>query len=135
VFRFKVAADRGFYVRSLARDIARSLGSLGFVSMLRRTKSGAFGLGRSITLDKLASMLDNAGLHDARAKDFCLDISQSLDGIPAVDVTEGQEARIRNGAPVPSDCGDFPVLLVKCRGAPVAIAKSGKGMLFPVRIF
>ena len=37
--------SKGTYIRSLARDIARALGTVGHVSYLRRTRAGPFGLG------------------------------------------------------------------------------------------
>ena len=37
--------SKGTYIRSLARDIARALGTVGHVSYLRRTRAGPFGPG------------------------------------------------------------------------------------------
>ncbi|MGB5811042.1 MAG: tRNA pseudouridine(55) synthase TruB [Polyangiales bacterium] len=53
---------KGFYVRSLARDLARALGTVGHVTALRRTASGPFDLSRavdgaSITAEAIASRL------------------------------------------------------------------------------
>src|ERR1700755_429217 len=45
--------SKGTYIRSLARDIARALGTVGHVSYLRRIKAGPFGLTQAISLDKL----------------------------------------------------------------------------------
>ena len=44
--------SKGTYIRSLARDIALALGSVGHVTMLRRLKAGPFGLAGAISLDK-----------------------------------------------------------------------------------
>ena len=41
---FAVTCSKGTYVRSLARDIALALGTVGHVSMLRRTRAGPFTL-------------------------------------------------------------------------------------------
>jgi tRNA pseudouridine55 synthase len=38
--------SKGTYIRSLARDIAHALGTVGHVTMLRRTKAGPFTLDR-----------------------------------------------------------------------------------------
>ncbi len=45
--------SKGTYIRSLARDIAHALGTVGHVTMLRRTKAGPFTLDQAISLDKL----------------------------------------------------------------------------------
>ncbi|MGH6729012.1 MAG: tRNA pseudouridine(55) synthase TruB, partial [Sphingomicrobium sp.] len=45
--------SKGTYIRSLARDIALALGTVGHVTMLRRTKAGPFTLEQAISLDFL----------------------------------------------------------------------------------
>ena len=45
--------SKGTYIRSLARDIAHALGSVGHVSYLRRTRAGPFSLESAISLDFL----------------------------------------------------------------------------------
>ncbi|MET0375331.1 MAG: tRNA pseudouridine(55) synthase TruB, partial [Rhizorhabdus sp.] len=45
--------SKGTYIRSLARDMALALGTVGHVTMLRRTKAGPFTLEPAILLDKL----------------------------------------------------------------------------------
>ena len=50
---FTVTCSGGTYVRSLARDIARELGTFGFASMIRRTGAGAFSVEQAKNLDDL----------------------------------------------------------------------------------
>ena len=59
-FKFKVTANKGFYVRAIARDIAKALNSAGYVSYLRRIANGPFTLENAITLDKLEKILQNS---------------------------------------------------------------------------
>src|SRR3546814_3998890 len=70
--------SKGTYIRSLARDIALTLGTVGHGAMLRRTRAGPFPLDQAISLDKLGEcgkgrtladiiMPLEAGLHDIRA--------------------------------------------------------------------
>lgn len=47
----RVTADKGYYVRSLGRDLALALGTVGHLSELRRVRSGPFDLGRAVALD------------------------------------------------------------------------------------
>src|SRR3546814_9855956 len=44
--------SKGTYIRSLARDIALALGTVGHVAMLRRTRAGPFTLDQAISLDR-----------------------------------------------------------------------------------
>jgi len=48
-----VRASKGFYVRSLGRDLAHALGTVGHLAALRRTASGAFRLADAVDGDAL----------------------------------------------------------------------------------
>ncbi|MEZ4263120.1 MAG: tRNA pseudouridine(55) synthase TruB [Polyangiaceae bacterium] len=47
----ELLVEKGYYVRALARDLARALGTVGHLVGLRRLRSGAFGLADAIALD------------------------------------------------------------------------------------
>lgn len=84
--------SKGTYIRSLARDIARALGTVGHVTMLRRTRAGPFELSQAITLD----FLDEAA--KARTLDGAvLPLIAGLDDIPALPVTPEQALLLRQG--------------------------------------
>ena len=53
---FEMECSKGTYVRSIGRDLARKLGTLGYISMLRRTKVGAFDESDTISLEKLEEL-------------------------------------------------------------------------------
>jgi tRNA pseudouridine55 synthase len=50
-----VTCSKGTYIRTLARDIGRSLGCGAYLTALRRTAVGGFALGQATTLDDLAA--------------------------------------------------------------------------------
>lgn len=52
-FRFKINCGGGTYIRSIARDMAAALGTNAVMSSLRRTKSGAFTIDKSIPFSVL----------------------------------------------------------------------------------
>ena len=87
--------SKGTYVRSLARDIARALGTVGHVVMLRRTKAGPFSLEQAISLDKLAQLAKARTLEQA-----LLPLTAGLDDIPALPVTPDQARLLRQGRKV-----------------------------------
>ncbi|MEO7691979.1 MAG: tRNA pseudouridine(55) synthase TruB, partial [Sphingomonas sp.] len=74
--------SKGTYIRSLARDIALALGTVGHVTMLRRIKAGPFTLADSISLDKLAELG-----HGRALEDKLLPLRAGLDDIPALSLT------------------------------------------------
>ncbi len=51
-FEFKINCKGGTYIRSLARDIALRLGTLGVMSSLERTKSGVFSIENGVTVEQ-----------------------------------------------------------------------------------
>ncbi|MES2783245.1 MAG: tRNA pseudouridine(55) synthase TruB, partial [Pseudomonadota bacterium] len=77
--------SKGTYIRSLARDIAYALGTVGHVSMLRRTRAGPFSLQSAISLDKLNAFGQGAG-----QEDIILPIEAGLVDIPALDLSPEQ---------------------------------------------
>lgn len=89
---FEVTCGKGTYVRSLARDIARALGTCGYVSGLKRTRVGPFTLENAISLDFLEKVDSNTLLED-----ILLPLSFVLDDILALELKSDEVARIRNG--------------------------------------
>ena len=51
--KFEIICGKGFYIRSLARDLAKELGTYGHISALERLKVGKFTKETSILLDDL----------------------------------------------------------------------------------
>lgn len=80
--------SKGTYIRSLARDIALALRTVGHVTMLRRTRAGPFALDQAISLDFLADCAKSRSLDGA-----LLPLQAGLDDIPAFPVTP-EEARL-----------------------------------------
>jgi len=55
---FRVVCSKGTYIRSLAYDLGKAVGSGAYLSALRRTKSGAFSAEDAWTVDALTEALD-----------------------------------------------------------------------------
>lgn len=56
---FSVSCSKGTYIRTLCEDIAKSLGTIGYMSSLKRTKINDFKIEDSITLDELEKNKDD----------------------------------------------------------------------------
>jgi tRNA pseudouridine55 synthase len=84
--------SKGTYIRSLARDIARALGTVGHVTMLRRTRAGPFSLASAISLDKLNGIGKGAALEN-----ILLPLEAGLDDIPALTLGPEQASAVRQG--------------------------------------
>ncbi len=98
---FSVSCSKGTYIRSLARDIALALGTVGHVSALRRTKAGPFTLAQAIELPPRleANSLDLAtqSRHRHVLDQAILPLTAGLDDIPAFTVTPDQATALRHG--------------------------------------
>ncbi len=92
---FTVRCNKGVYIRSLARDLARALGTVGYVASLRRTAVGRFTEAAAIPLD----LLESVG-HIAPRLGYLKPVETALDDIPALAVTEIDCFRLRQGQAV-----------------------------------
>ena len=120
--------SKGTYIRSLARDIAHALGTVGHVTMLRRTKAGPFTLQPAISLDILEEKAKARTLEE-----LLLPLTAGLDDIPALSVTPDQARALREGrkligiAATPglhiaiSDA--VPVALVQAEGSEIRVVR------------
>ncbi len=100
--RMRVSCGGGTYVRSLARDLARSASSAAHLTALRRTRAGVFSLARSISLEHLQS-----GMPVALAPTI-----DALEGYPHQVLTGDEMALIVRGIDVEARVdGAFAALL------------------------
>lgn len=67
-YRFKIVCGSGTYIRSLCRDLALKLGTLGVMTDLVRTKTGYFDLNNAVGLDELSltNLIDIDKIIDAQ---------------------------------------------------------------------
>ncbi len=122
--------SKGTYIRSLARDIALALGTVGHVTMLRRTKAGPFDLSSAISLDKLAE------LGQARAlEDVLLPLRVALDDIPALSLTPDQAGALRQGRILAGIAADDGQYFAELDAVPVALVEVEDGDVRVVRGF
>ena len=122
--------SKGTYIRSLARDIARALGTVGHVTFLRRTRAGPFGLAAAITLDILAE----AG--KARSLEHhLLPLGAGLDDIPALSLTPDQAGALRQGRVLAGIDAADGVTLATLHDVPQALVEIDRGAVRVVRGF
>ena len=93
--KFLVKCSKGTYVRTLAVDIAKELGSLCYLKDLRRIKSGFFSIDHTITLEKLIQIIDTNELESD-----LFPLESPLDDIPALSLERDYVSRLQNGLAV-----------------------------------
>lgn len=126
---------KGTYVRALARDLGRALGSHGHVAALRRTRVGPFGEDRAVSVERLEALASDRDDLVAALEP----VEIALRGIPALAVSAADAARLRRGQPVLLRGRDAPILAgtiyAMARGTLVAVGEVSEGELKPRRIF
>jgi tRNA pseudouridine55 synthase len=120
--------SKGTYIRSLARDISYALGTVGHVTMLRRTKAGPFALQNAISLDILFEKAKALALED-----ITLPLRTALVDIPAFALTPEQAGALRMGRVLTGIAAadglslatleDIPVALVECQAGTVKVER------------
>ncbi|HEX6409112.1 MAG TPA: tRNA pseudouridine(55) synthase TruB, partial [Sphingomicrobium sp.] len=127
---FHARVSKGTYIRSLARDIARALNTVGHVTMLRRTRAGPFGLEKAISLDFLAEAAKARRLIGA-----VLPLEAALDDIPALPITPDQAQLLRFGQRLVGFPEKPGLQLATEGGRPVALVEATADGLKVVRGF
>ena len=136
---FVAVVGEGTYIRSLARDLAEALGTLGHVVELRRLAVGRFTETQAISLDSAVALG-----HSLAASGHLLPIETVLDDIPALALTATEGARLRQGQRVtPQDerererlarIDDGVIVGARVDRLLIALARIEDGHLRPVRI-
>lgn len=120
--------SKGTYIRSLARDIAHALGTVGHVTYLRRIKAGPFIEEQAISLDKLDEIGKGAPLQD-----LLLPLEAGLDDIPALKLDPesaqaARQGRVLSGLPQTdglylAKLGQSPVALMEIIGGTAKVVR------------
>jgi tRNA pseudouridine55 synthase len=136
---FAAECGKGTYVRALARDMGRILGTFGHVSALRRTAVGPFGADDMISLERLEALWHRAAAGEASLADALKPVETALADIPALAVSRADAARLQRGQAVLLRGRDAPIIrgavYVTASGLLVALAEVDHGEIVPKRVF
>lgn len=120
--------SKGTYIRSLARDIAHALGTVGHVTYLRRIKAGPFLEEQAISLDKLEEIAKGAPIEN-----LLLPLEAGLDDIPVLPLDPDSAQAVRQGrvlSDLPQTNGlhlatlhDVPVALMELSGGTAKVVR------------
>lgn len=130
---FDVTCSRGTYIRTLCREIAESLGTVGHMSFLLRTAVGPFTLQGAHTLEELADT--------AKAGDWehvLLPADTALLQFPSLVLQGDRETKIRNGMTVKTDLPAVEGTLVRVYGGDghfLALGRATGHYIKPEKVF
>ncbi len=129
---FEMVCGRGGYVRAIARDLGRALGSPAHVGALRRIFADPFDVSEAVPLETLED--------PAAAEAALRPLESGLAGLPEVRVSELGAAAIRQGRPgeatlAPADIVWGEEAWASRDGRAVALGRWTGGALTPSRVF
>jgi tRNA pseudouridine55 synthase len=140
---FEVECGKGTYMRSLARDLAMAVGSVGHITVLRRLSVGPFNLSHAVTLERLEAIVA-----DGDPQGLLLPVASPLDRLPAIDLNPAEADRLRHGqgvsllrdgdlewlAGLRAEMGADGAALALCDGMPVALVRLDGAEIRPARV-
>jgi tRNA pseudouridine55 synthase len=118
----EVTCSGGTYVRVLAADLGRALGSLAHLVSLRRTAVGAFTEAEAHTLDELEHVA---------LETVVIDPAAAMRSIPVRSLGQGEAAALATGQSLEPTGRSEPVAAVGPDGRLVAVIQDGAGRARP----
>lgn len=97
--KFRTVVSKGTYIRSLIRDICNSLGVIGTMKSLRRTRQGEYLIKNAVTIDEV------------RKNNFKMLSLEDLE-IPKLNLNEKECFIVKNGGKLHLNCKEDLVLLL-----------------------
>lgn len=156
---FEAECGKGTYVRAIARDLGRLLGCYGHVTVLRRTRVGAFTEERAVTLDRLRLAAFGSAepppprdphadpkdrpppkpVNIEAVSQYLEPVESALEEIIGLVVTPSDATLLARGKSLVIRGRDAPIqsgmAYAMCKGRLVALGELEKGQLHPTRIF
>jgi tRNA pseudouridine55 synthase len=124
---FTMSCSSGTYVRAVARDLGRALGTGAYLTALRRTRIGRW---------SVADALPPARLADSALPDSAvLELSDALDFLPAVSVSDSDVQKLGHGQALTiADLPDGDIVRALAGGKLVALLRRTGEQLRPHKV-
>jgi tRNA pseudouridine55 synthase len=126
--RVTLRCAKGTYVRALAEDLGRDLGSGAHLAELRRVHSGGFDISGAVTLDALASMTEVE--RDARL----LPTDVLVAALPRLDLSDAEITRFVQGQAIDRRGIEDGMYRAYAAGVFAGIARMAAGVARPHRV-
>ncbi|SFO27821.1 tRNA pseudouridine synthase B [Roseovarius lutimaris] len=129
----EMICGKGGYVRSIARDLGKTLGCYGHVAWLRRLWSGPFEAKDGVSIEQINEMA-----HSPELDTYIRPLEEGLADLPMVSATAEGAARLRNGNPgmvIAQGVEYGDECWAAFDGHAVAVGRFKAGELHPSRVF
>lgn len=99
---FVVHCSKGTYIRSLCEDIAKKIGTVGYMKELNRIKVGKFDIKQSITVEELEENIIN----DKFISEYFISIEKAFSETDSITLTDNRLKHLKNGVKLSFDLKD-----------------------------
>ena len=123
----RVRCSKGTYIRTLCKDIGEALGCGGCMAALRRVQAGEYTIEEAVPLLQLLEMED--------PEQVLRPVDTMFRNFPAVNLTENQEKRSRNGASFSVKLADGTYRAYSKNGEFLMLAKVEDGVMSTIKSF
>ena len=118
-FRFEITCGAGTYIRAIARDIAKALGTYAYMNSLLRTQSGLFDLENSVDIKEF----------EKDPFKYLIPMEKALSFLPFFEIPIEYRKQVLNGVKLPFDNMPNDTFVATIDGNVVAIAENNGGNL------
>lgn len=91
--KFKVSCSKGTYIRTLCEDIAKKLGTIGYMKELNRTKVGIFNIENSLSIEDIESFQENI-------EEKIITMQQLFGKYPIINLQKSELEKFLNGVKI-----------------------------------
>lgn len=119
VFCFDIECSGGTYIRSICRDLADRLGTVGYMSGLIRLASGIFSIADSCTLQEVQDNFE----------EFLLPVTYPLSELKICHIDECHYKNLSNGVKIKTNMPEIDLFKVYCKGEFWGVGRNEGGFL------
>ena len=132
-FSIKILCSKGFYVRSLARDIGTNLGTHAHLTSLVRTKSSGFDIADSYSMEQINHNINSGGI-----KKLITPIDKLLTEIKSIYLNETEAEKILNGNVLRKNIkgivNNEKLIIFDDKSSIISVCNYKDGSIFPVKV-
>lgn len=129
-FHLRVVCSKGTYIRTLADDIGKMLGTGAALSSLRRTRAGVFSVSDAHSLSEIQAASDRG-----EAETLFRPVDTLFSDLPAVQLMEAQQKKCLVGASFPFETPDGEYRVYGPDGVFLMCGRAENGILYTVKSF
>jgi len=128
--RIRVLCTAGTYIRTLAEDIGRKIGTGAHLTALRRTRAGNFDLTKAVSIEQLLEIVSAEKLSD-----YLIPMNQAVSHLPEIKLSAEEVKKTRNGMKLPSNLNAELVRLTDSENNLIAIGSADENFIRPKIVF